>query len=197
MPGLPGLQWLVRQQGRVSDRSAAAKASEYSLGRWTALTRYLDDGDLLIDDNHIENRIRPEALRTGLFAGSLRAGLRVARRSRKVHGTVRQAAASGGLVAISRRPNSEMHRSRQRASEVHRPSAFRVGDQITVKIVRNDRPDRHPSANVAGAKNKSSTKTACSRIQTRYGFAPTFRLITKLVRQDSFGRPYPPAINPT
>jgi len=60
--------------------SAIAKAIDYSLGRWAALTRYLDDGDLPIDNNHIENRIRPVALGRSnwLFCGSLRAGQRAA-----------------------------------------------------------------------------------------------------------------------
>lgn len=73
-------QWLTRQRGQVPDGSATAKAIQYSLGRWTALIRYLDDGDLPIDNNHIENRIRPVALGRGnwLFAGSLRAGQRAA-----------------------------------------------------------------------------------------------------------------------
>jgi transposase len=73
-------QWLTRQRGQVPDGSATAKAIEYSLGRWAALMRYLDDGDLPVDNNHIENRIRPVALGRSnwLFAGSLRAGQRAA-----------------------------------------------------------------------------------------------------------------------
>ncbi len=73
-------QWLTRQRGQVPDGSATAKAIEYSLGRWAALVRYLEDGDLPIDNNHIENRIRPVALGRSnwLFAGSLRAGQRAA-----------------------------------------------------------------------------------------------------------------------
>jgi transposase len=73
-------QWLTRQRGQVPDGSATRKAIDYSLGRWAALTRYLDDGDLPIDNNHIENRIRPVALGRSnwLFAGSLRAGQRAA-----------------------------------------------------------------------------------------------------------------------
>jgi transposase len=73
-------QWLTRQRGQVPDGSATAKAINYCLGRWAALMRYLDDGDLPIDNNHIENRIRPVALGRGnwLFAGSLRAGQRAA-----------------------------------------------------------------------------------------------------------------------
>jgi hypothetical protein len=73
-------QWLTRQRGQVPDGSATAKAIDYSQGRWAALTRYLEDGDLPIDNNHIENRIRPVALGRSnwLFAGSLRAGQRAA-----------------------------------------------------------------------------------------------------------------------
>ena len=73
-------QWLTRQRGQVPDGSATRKAIDYSLGRWAALIRYLDDGELPIDNNHIENRIRPVALGRSnwLFAGSLRAGQRAA-----------------------------------------------------------------------------------------------------------------------
>src|SRR6202050_2505592 len=73
-------QWLVRQRRQVPDGSATRKAIDYSLGRWAALIRYLDDGELPIDNNHIENRIRPVALGRSnwLFAGSHRAGKRAA-----------------------------------------------------------------------------------------------------------------------
>jgi transposase len=72
--------WLTRQRGQVPDGSATAKAIDYSLGRWAALMRYLEDGDLPIDNNHLENRIRPVALGRSnwLFCGSLRAGQRAA-----------------------------------------------------------------------------------------------------------------------
>jgi transposase len=73
-------QWLVRQRREVEGGTATAKAINYSTGRWAALTRYIDDGDLPIDNNHIENRIRPVALGRSnwMFAGSLRAGQRAA-----------------------------------------------------------------------------------------------------------------------
>lgn len=46
--------------------------------RWAALVRYLDDGNLPIDNNWVENQIRPWALGRSnwLFAGSLRSGQR-------------------------------------------------------------------------------------------------------------------------
>jgi hypothetical protein len=73
-------EWLMLHRSKVPDGSATAKAIEYSLGRWEALTRYIDDGDLPIDNNWLENRIRPVALGRAnwLFAGSLRAGQRAA-----------------------------------------------------------------------------------------------------------------------
>lgn len=43
----------------VPEGSAIAKALDYSLKSWTALTRYLDDGAVPIDNNRAENQIRP------------------------------------------------------------------------------------------------------------------------------------------
>jgi len=73
-------QWMVLQRQKVADGSAIARALDYSLKRWTALTRFLDDGQLPIDNNWIENQIRPIAIgrNNWLFAGSLRAGQRAA-----------------------------------------------------------------------------------------------------------------------
>jgi len=73
-------QWLTQQRQKVPDGSATAKAIDYSLNRWAALTRYLADGDLPIDNNWVENQIRPIAIgrNNWLFAGSLRAGKRAA-----------------------------------------------------------------------------------------------------------------------
>lgn len=73
-------QWLAGQRLRVPDGSATAKAIDYSLKRWHALTRYIDDGDLPADNNRVENQIRPIAIgrNNWLFAGSLRAGQRAA-----------------------------------------------------------------------------------------------------------------------
>ena len=59
---------------------ATAKAIDYSLSKWRALTRYLDDGDVPIDNNAVENSIRPMAIgrRNGLFVSSQQAGERAA-----------------------------------------------------------------------------------------------------------------------
>ena len=73
-------QWMLLQRQRVTDGTATAKALDYSLKRWVALTRFVEDGRLPIDNNWIENQIRPIAIGRGnwLFAGSLRAGQRAA-----------------------------------------------------------------------------------------------------------------------
>lgn len=72
--------WLLAQRQKVPDGSGTARALDYSLKRWVALTRYLDDGMLPIDNNRIEQQIRPIAVgrNNWLFAGSLRAGKRAA-----------------------------------------------------------------------------------------------------------------------
>ena len=71
---------MVAQRDIVHNGSAIGKALDYSLKRWTALSRYLDDGAVPIDNNWCENQIRPWALgrKNWLFAGSLRSGKRAA-----------------------------------------------------------------------------------------------------------------------
>ncbi|NIE72925.1 IS66 family transposase [Pantoea sp. Ap-967] len=73
-------EWMLAQCALVPEGSATAKALDYSLKRWVALTRYLDDGAVPIDNNAVENQIRPWALGRSnwLFAGSLRSGKRAA-----------------------------------------------------------------------------------------------------------------------
>lgn len=73
-------EWMVLQRQQVAPNSATAKALDYSLKRWVALTRFVDDAQLPVDNNWIENQIRPVAIgrNNWLFAGSLRAGQRSA-----------------------------------------------------------------------------------------------------------------------
>lgn len=64
----------------VLPKSALGNARNYVLSNWEALTRYLDDGRLEIDNNKIENGIRPVALgrKNWLFAGSQQGARRMA-----------------------------------------------------------------------------------------------------------------------
>ena len=72
-------QWMVLQRRQITDGSATAKALDYSLKRWGALTRFLDDGQLPIDNNWAENQIRPIAVGRNnakcIFMRSLMGGL--------------------------------------------------------------------------------------------------------------------------
>jgi hypothetical protein len=73
-------EWLREHQIKVPSSSPTAKAINYSLKRWSALSLYLDEGNLPIDNNWVENQMRPWALgrKNWLFAGSLRSGQRAA-----------------------------------------------------------------------------------------------------------------------
>ena len=54
--------WLHKTRLLRAPNSATAKAIDYSLKRWPALARYAETGDLPIDNNPVENSIRPIAL---------------------------------------------------------------------------------------------------------------------------------------
>ena len=71
---------MLTHRDLVPNGSATAKALDYSLKRWIALTRYLEDGATHLDNNAVENQIRPWALGRSnwLFAGSLRSSKRAA-----------------------------------------------------------------------------------------------------------------------
>lgn len=65
---------------RLSPKSEMAKAISYGSKRWTALTRFLDDGRLEVDNNIAERAMRCVALgrKNWLFAGSRSGGERAA-----------------------------------------------------------------------------------------------------------------------
>jgi hypothetical protein len=64
--------WLEMELGRVPPAGPLAEAIRYALARWPALTRFLDDGRVELDNNTVERAIRPIALgrKNHLFAGS-------------------------------------------------------------------------------------------------------------------------------
>ena len=53
---------MALQLKQITDGLAIAKALDYSLRRWGAPARFLDDGQLPIDNNWIKNQIRPIAM---------------------------------------------------------------------------------------------------------------------------------------
>lgn len=73
-------EWLHGVLARVSTKSELAKAARYSLARWQALTRYVDDGRIEIDNSAAERALRGVALGRNnyLFMGSDEGGERAA-----------------------------------------------------------------------------------------------------------------------
>jgi hypothetical protein len=67
--------WLEATLAKLSRKSDTAAAIRYALSRWPALTRYIDDGQLEIDNNTAERALRVVALgrKNYLFAGSTQA----------------------------------------------------------------------------------------------------------------------------
>ena len=73
-------KWIHAEAKNVLPKSQIGKAMAYSFSRWDALSGYLYDGHLEIDNNLVENLIRPVALgrKNYLFAGSHKAAQRAA-----------------------------------------------------------------------------------------------------------------------
>jgi hypothetical protein len=53
---------MALQRQKLPDSSATARALDYSLRHGTALTCFVDDEQLPVDDNWLENQIRPIAI---------------------------------------------------------------------------------------------------------------------------------------
>ncbi len=72
--------WLREQRRKLSARNEIAKAIQYSLNRWTALTRFLDDGRLCMSNSAAERALRGIAVgrHNWTFAGSDEGGRRAA-----------------------------------------------------------------------------------------------------------------------
>ena len=69
-------QYLEKIREEVLPKSEAGQAVAYALKNWIALTRYLEDGDLSIDNNHTERSLRGIAVgrNNWTFVGSDRGG---------------------------------------------------------------------------------------------------------------------------
>jgi transposase len=72
--------WLRAQRARVSKNNETGKAIDYSLKRWGAFTRFLDDGRLCMSNNAAERELRAVAIgrKNWTFAGSDEGGKRAA-----------------------------------------------------------------------------------------------------------------------
>jgi transposase len=82
-PVVERFQWaLVRlkRSGRYLPQSLLGQAMDYTLGQWPTLEVYLADGRVELDNNLVENAIRPTAIgkKNWLFIGDAEAGQRSA-----------------------------------------------------------------------------------------------------------------------
>jgi hypothetical protein len=71
-------EWMKQQYVQVTPKSTIGKALAYSMERWEKLKHYTENGMLNIDNNPVENSIRPVAIgrKNYLFAGSHEAARR-------------------------------------------------------------------------------------------------------------------------
>ena len=69
-------RWMHAERARVSRHAEIAKTIDYMLKRWTAFTRYLEDGRICLSNNAAERALRGVAIgrKAWLFAGSDRGG---------------------------------------------------------------------------------------------------------------------------
>ena len=69
-----------KKQGKFLPKSNAGRAIDYALNQWEQLLVYLEHGQVAIDNNHIENAIRPTAVgkKNWMFIGAEHAGQRSA-----------------------------------------------------------------------------------------------------------------------
>jgi transposase len=72
--------YMIQQRAKLSRGHDLAKAMDYILTRWTAFTRFLDDGRVCLSNNAAERALRGIALgrKSWLFCGSDRGGQRAA-----------------------------------------------------------------------------------------------------------------------
>jgi len=73
-------EWLESTLSKLMQKSDVASAIRYALGHWSALTRYVEDGRIEVDNNAAERALRAVAIgrKNYLFVGSNEGGNRAA-----------------------------------------------------------------------------------------------------------------------
>lgn len=72
--------WLAAEEPNILPKSVIGKAFTYTRNQWSALNRYVENGELSIDNNLSERTVKPVAIgrKNWLFIGSREAGSRAA-----------------------------------------------------------------------------------------------------------------------
>jgi transposase len=108
--------WMRAQRAKLSRHAEVAKAMDYMLKRWTAFSRFLDDGRICLSNNAAERALRGVAIgrKNWLFAGSDRGGERAAAMyslimTAKLNDVDPQAWLADVLQRIADHPASRLH----------------------------------------------------------------------------------------
>ena len=109
-------KWMEAEQGRILPKSPIGEAVQYAHNQWTALSRYIEDGDLDIDNNAAERALRAIAIgrKNWLFAGSDRGGCSAANlytiiQSAKHHAIDPFTYLRDLFLRINTHPNKQIH----------------------------------------------------------------------------------------
>jgi hypothetical protein len=104
-------EWIEDAQKTLPQKQKLAEAMRYALSRWSALSVYLDDGRVEIDNNIAERAMRPLGIgrKNWLFAGSDKGGERIANilsiiETAKLHGHNPEAYLTDVLTRIQDHP---------------------------------------------------------------------------------------------
>ena len=105
--------WMEKTLASLSTKSETAGAIRYALSHWRALTRYLDDGLLEIDNSAAERSLRAVVMgrKNYLFMGSDSGGQRAAALYRLI-GTAKLERARSGVLSANR-PGEDRRTSHQ------------------------------------------------------------------------------------
>lgn len=107
--------WIEGVQQTLPQKQKLAEAMRYALSRWTALSVYIDDGRVEIDNNIAERAMRPLGIgrKNWLFAGSDKGGERIANiltiiETAKLHGHNPEVYLTDVLTRIQDHPKDRM-----------------------------------------------------------------------------------------
>jgi hypothetical protein len=122
---------LKKLQPRYLPQSPMGQAVSYALNQWPMLERFLEHGEVELDNNLVENAIRPTAIgkKNWLFFGSAEAGQRSAMMytlvaNCRLHGVEPYAYLKDVLTRLPRTTNKEVAQlTPQRWKQSHRPPA--------------------------------------------------------------------------
>ncbi|MFP1132670.1 IS66 family transposase [Asticcacaulis sp. W401b] len=108
--------WIEAMLPTVPQKQKLAEAMRYALSRWEALSVYIDDGRVEIDNNIAERAIRPIGIgkKNWLFAGSDKGGERIANvltliETAKMHGHNPETYFTHVLTVIRDYPEDRLH----------------------------------------------------------------------------------------